>query len=293
MNNLPEITLVTRTFQPKTDHQTFDQKKLATEFIEPLKALTHNNTSIKEIIIVTNTEVHNQYAEIPDRFNTPPSHSALKTILCNDETQLLLNGIPIKLISCKQWGKNAGSANALNQALSLVQTPYVMFWSAELSIHAHHISTALSQLKSHKLSVIGFLRNNWKTHYPWNIPQNTGAIWHTAALQSLQGFSLYCDGNNEQYCTLESGQQALIAGMEDYHALLRLLISNKNALWGMIGEDSPIHWQIKSDLRNQIKINRQAKVMEHYLTYFEKKHRLQLNQLLHQNEHRFAFKTKN
>ncbi len=277
-------TLVTRSFQPQKNIVNFDILLFKKRFLQPLQKLTSKNQYLKEIIVLINGETDNQFAEAADDNGQFPTVFYLQQL-----TNLAINGIAIRPIVCKRWGLNVGSASALNMGLQNVSTDLVMFWSAEMDISGRQMNQAIDVMYQEKLNLLGFLRDDWFYHPSRCIPQNTAAIWKTKNLKKIDGFSEFCNGNHQTMITLEDGAQALLAGMEDFHALIQLSAIKKNFSWGMIGSNRPIKWNINQNKRNQLKIKRQETVMNKYIKLLKPKDSIQIYNRVFKKIQRYEF----
>ncbi len=273
MNNNSDIndcTLVTRTFQPNATMDSFDKDKSAkvkfdedkfAKFVDRLNKITSGDTSFKKVVVVLNGDTNSDHSERINKDKKLPSQCYLEQKF----SVIRINDIPIKIVVCNDnWGLNAGSGKALNDGLKEVETERVMIWSAEMEITSTQVKKALETMNDNDLRLIGFLREGYKNFLPWRCVQNTAVIWHRADLEFIEWFDVGCDGTKDVNVCVKN-QPFLKAGMEDFHAYLRLRDKKQDFKWGMIGKDSPIVWTHENDTRNQNKIARQKAVMSAYM----------------------------
>ena len=262
------ISLVTRTFQPKKDKNTFDVEKFKNKFVKPLKKIMQGNVFSKTYVVV-NVEINNPYAEIKiDGISA--SHFYINQFFSEE-----INNNKIEVIDLEDWGQNAGSANALTTGLKAAHkegVKYVMNWSPEMDFDGDFVKKGLDVIIEKDLFVVGYLRDFWWKKFQWLMVQNTASIWNVDKLISVNGFSKYCDSNPSTLYSEEYGEISL-QGMEDFYSLLLLSNKYEDFKWAMIGSDNPITWTIDTDpntengLRNLKKIYRQSFVMKHYVSH--------------------------
>jgi len=113
------------------------------------------------------------------------------------------------------------------------------------------------------------LRERWWERPQWNIAQNTAAIWNIKILEEIGGFAPECDGTGETINVSDFGEVPL-AGMEDFHAILRAMKIRPDLRWGMVSRESPLTWDVnfpagsERERNHLIKIARQYQVMKIY-----------------------------
>lgn len=278
-----DCTIIIRTFQPKKEDFTFDIEKLKNKDIIPLEQISKSN-SVKKIIVVLNGDFNSNFSEIADIKGELPSYKYLKEL-----TNFKINGVELEPAICTTWGSNAGSATALNFGLNKVETDLVMTFSPEMKIDDIQLDSAINTMVNEELNVLGFLRKDWEKFIARCVPQNTAAIWKTEDLLNIGGFSSFCNGSNGHTITLDDGTKTDLAGMEDFHALIRLIKKIKDFSWGMIGENQPIVWANENDKRNEIKIKRQEIIMNQYLKIIQPNDTIQLYSELYKNIKRYNF----
>ncbi len=258
------IALVTRTFQPNKNRDTFDLERFQERFVTPLNNLRSGNVFDK-IFIIVNIEKGNKYAE-----ETTDGISASKYHITKQFKEEVDNGT-IVVVDLDDWGKNAGSANALTMGLLAARgnnIKYVMNWSSEMDIKPEMVLNCLGSIKKDGYNVIGFLRDFWWKKHQWLIAQNTASIWNVNSLIAVNGFSTYCDNNTKSISSYEHGTVPL-QGMEDFYSMLLMSKNDKNFKWAMLGRSNPIKWNMETEgeegKRNEKKVYRQYHVMEHYV----------------------------
>lgn len=255
---------VTRSFQAGKNAETFNKNIFA-----------KNEKAVKNLLLIEEVEKliiatcgGGKFTEIPDINGVLPTVASFqKAFPMEVESGRLI------LHACVDWGDNRGSATALNDGLAIAKklgAKWVMNWSQEIECDSHLIYEALTHAERHNLLVIGALRQNWWERPQWTLPQNTISIWDTEILSSIKGFASECNGTGETVTTKEYGKVSL-AGMEDFHAMLRIMKNNPESFrWGMIRRLTPLKWDTdfqedpKRELAHLKKIARQPLVMEEY-----------------------------
>lgn len=262
------ICLVTRTFQPRKDIDSFDLERFEQKFLKPLKKMIKGNIIFKKVIVLVNVEEGNKFAEILNEDNISPSEYYIKENL-KEEVEL---GI-LEILHVKDWGQNAGSARALRQGGEYAESldmDYLMNWSAEMDISVYDIISAFEIMKNNNHDVMGFLREKWWLKFQWAISQNTASIWRIKPLSKVGYFSNFCDEETSSVDSEAYGKIHLM-GMEDFHAMIRMLNNDSSFSWGMHGLKEPIQWKYESDLSTELgllnakKIYRQEKVVYYYI----------------------------
>ncbi len=230
------------------------------------KLLSFQNIDV--LYVAVNAERGNPLSEQIDNENKTPTMHALSRVFANE----VVSG-RLVLVAVHDWGKNPGSARAISHVIGMLplHAEYVAVLSQELDLDEPLFSAAYGLARDNDLSVIGFLREHWNEKFQWQLPQNTGAIWNVFQLRRIGAFDPACDGTGEtiRVHSPELGEiDAPVAGMEDFHAMLRMFREDpKGFSWGMIGGSSPLRWDVSfpegSDrLKNHLtKVERQAVVM--------------------------------
>lgn len=274
------LIAVARTFQAGTgpNGKEFNTDYFSEKVTGPIKDLLAGSEKVVSgIVVVVNTEKNNPLAEgIYDSGQTPSTLALMETF-----PEEISNGRMIVHL-CHNWGNNPGSGNALNEGIEIAQgmgAELAMCWSPEIEMNGYRISEALGFMEKRNLSVVGFLRENWWQKPQWHISQNTAAIWDIKILQNVGGFSPECNGTGKTVTTEEFGEVSL-AGMEDLHTMLKILKSNPNFRWGMIGRSNPLKWNtdfpagserllnhLKKVARQGIVMSEWAKLIFPYLSY--------------------------
>lgn len=267
------VSVVTRTFQPGTGPggKDFDSDYFSKRVKKPIENLLQFDEAVKRVVVVVNGEEQSKLGEIPDENGYTPSIYALKEAF----SEAIDNGrMIIKL--CKNWGPNPGSAVALNEGLELVKaqgdTSWVLNWSPEIEMDGYRVREALKHAEQRGLNVVGILRERYWERVQWQLPQNTACLWDIETLEAVDGFDSWCNNTGRTVCLDEHGEVS-IAGMEDFHALLRIMKREDLELrWGMVGHRNPMVWhtdfeQNSSRRRRHLeKVARQKEVIDVYCT---------------------------
>lgn len=125
------------------------------------------------------------------------------------------------------------------------------------------IAQGLSHAERHDLSVVGFLRQGWWEKPQWKVAQNTAALWDIEMLSAVNGFAPECNGTGRTVQTKEYGDVP-IAGMEDFHAMLRMLKQFSVLRWGMVGITEPLFWDTDFEPSSEREHNHLKKVARQY-----------------------------
>ncbi len=255
--------VVTRVFQAGVSLENYDHSRLE-PVIKSLKRILASE-EVAGLIVVTNTEPNNHLAEIPDQNGKSPTQSILEEKLPDSR---------ISFVSCVEWGKNPGSANAVSDGCKVAiakGAKLVMVWSPELQVTPSHITRALSFMESRHLEVVGFHREGWYEKLQYHVFQNTGAIYRSEVLQANEFFAKDCDGLEGRTVNVVGFGEVPLAGMDDFHFLLRHLKSAGKVRWGMVCRDTPLPWQTNFEpgsqraLQHAQKVARQEAVMYQYI----------------------------
>lgn len=263
---MEKVAVVARSFQPGTGEggKKFDTELFGRIVARPISRLLKAEV-VRDIIVVVNGELGNEHAEFQNSQGVTPTMTALKDYF---PEEILSGKIITKL--CLNWGPNPGSAIALNEGLGIAQRlenlKWLMNWSPEIEMDGRRIELGLAHAERYNLSVVGFLRQGWWEKPQWHVVQNTSALWDINELATVQGFNRECNGTGQMVKTLEYGDQPL-AGMEDFHALLRIMKQSPNLRWGMVGKAEPLFWDTDFPagprLDNHLKkVARQDQVMQ-------------------------------
>ena len=264
-----KVYVVFRTFQPKTGpngEKEFDKNNFEKVAKSVRDLLLRSEKVIEKIIVVVNVEKGNSLAEgIYSNGQTP-------------STLALMEAFPEEIKSgrmiihlCYNWGNNPGSGNALNEGIEIAQkmgAELAMCWSPEIEMNSRRIKEALRFMRKKNFFVVGFLRENWWSKTQWLLPQNTAAIWRIKELLSVGGFSPECNGTGKTVLTEEFGEVSL-AGMEDFHAILKLFKMYPNFLFGMIGKSNPLIWDTDFPDGSERLLNHLKKVARHEFIMIE------------------------
>jgi len=175
---------------------------------------------------------------------------------------------------CFTWGQNSGSGAPMNSIINSMQNngvTHVLVLSKEIILPKRVLGGALEMMaqQSRKLNAVGFYRQGWWEHLPQRVPQNTACLWRIESLLERDGFDPRCDGDGS---TIDVGGQSVpIAGMEDFHLLLRQMKWRPDSFyWGMFGASHPLRWDVSAKNadelhRHQMKLRRQEYVMQQYV----------------------------
>lgn len=230
-------TIVTRLFQAGANAETFKQEVFdkASHSIRALLA----SREVQGVVIVTNIEAGNRYAEIVDDEGIAPTTRAVQKAFADEQDR-------VTVIQCHDWGQNPGSAHAVTVgcqgAIRRYDSQHVMVWSSELVVQPQHLSLALAFMESRRLDVVGFHRESWYEGLQYHVFQNTGAIYRRDVLEKGHFFSKDCDGISGRMITTPDHGEVLLAGMDDFHFLLRYLRDNGSVRWGMVCRRQPLAW---------------------------------------------------
>lgn len=263
-----EVGVIVRSFQRGANNESFDKNM----FDAAVKSSISNVISSRHVhtLVVVTPGDGGKFSEVVTDDQTPTG-AAIKAAFPTD----VKSGRIITHVMKKDWGHNPGSTTALNEGLDIVARrglPYVLCWSPELRATTAHVSRLLTYMKKHDVAVCGLTRQRWwERAQQWGTFQNTGALWSVQRLKAIDGFDVSCDGDGVTTVQTEYGP-APLAGMEDFHAFLRMLVTfGKEVRWGQICRRDPIEWRrshIKPGSERfgefMTKISRQAYVMEAY-----------------------------
>jgi hypothetical protein len=253
---MSEITLITRSFQSGAGKGVeFDDIYFESNVVKPIKnILTFKN--IKQIMIISNGDQRINFSEALLDKNRTPTITAFEIHFANE-----IRSNRIICHTSTNWGENPGSATALNEGIEIArkETDWVLLYSTEIKLNENIIADAFCQAKKNKLAVIGFLREYWQQRIQWQVVQNTAAIWNIPSLLKVDLFAQECNGMGETIY-LEPYGDISIAGMEDFHAMLRMLKNDFNFRWGMIGQDNPLPWNVNFEAGSQREFSHNKKV---------------------------------
>ncbi|MBA7619625.1 hypothetical protein ES703_26964 [subsurface metagenome] len=267
---MEKVIVVARSFQAGTGEggKEFDPGVFEKQVATPIRRLLKFEDVVKGIIVVTNGETGNLLAEIPNAEGITPTMRAITQMFSHEVT----NGRIITHL-CTNWGPNPGSAIALNEGLEIAKKEkdinWILNWSPEIEMDGYLIRQGLAHAEQRNLSLVGFLRQNWWERPQWNVVQNTAALWKIKLLSSIDGFSPECN-ETDRTIPVEGFGEVAVAGMEDFHAMLRILKQNPDFRWGMIGRKEPLFWDTsfkpgsEREQRHLSKVARQYAVMQIY-----------------------------
>lgn len=262
---MEKVAVVARSFQAGTGEggKPFDKEMFERLVASPISRLLKAEV-VQEIIVVINTEPGSKLAEIVSA-GISPTKQALKDRF-PEETR----SERIRILYCDNWGPNPGSAIALNYGLDIAckkGVKWVLNWSPEIEMDGSRIKLGLAHAERYHLSVVGFLRQSWWEKPAWHVAQNTASLWNIEVLNRVNGFSPDCNGTGRTIKTIEYGDVSL-AGMEDFHAMLKILKAMSTLRWGMVGRAEPLFWDTdfpagSERLTNHLKkVARQDQVMQ-------------------------------
>jgi len=265
------IGVVTRSFQAGVgdNEKPFNTEEFERRVRLPIQRLLHCECVVL-VIVMVNTEPGNPLAEIiSEEGGLSPTERALRDSFPNEISSKRLIVRP-----CSDWGKNPGSAVALNQGDDVAREcgmATVLHWSPEIQLTDYHLHQLMMHAEQHQLMVTGLLRQRWWERAQWNVAQNTAALWNLHLLKQVGGFDPRCNGTGETINVPEYGDVPL-AGMEDFHAMLRIMKLSPvdNFRWGMAGRSEPLIWDVNfpagssREKNHLIKVARQYAVMRQW-----------------------------
>lgn len=265
-----KIVVVTRTFQAGKTFETFDIQKFERGVVAPIKKLLSTAPqSLSNIVVVACGEPGSEYAE-EIRNNETPSIVHLKQAF---PEEVASHRIITSL--CSQWGRNRGSATALNAGVEIadeLSATHALTWSAEIDLDGFMLSGMLSHYNRFNLDLVGCLRNRWYQRLQWMFAQNTCALWNMKTLTSIGGFNPDCNGDRKSTVKTAEFGDVPLAGMEDFEAYLRASKASGSFLrWGITETAHPAIWNLAlkkpeaEDYADHVKkIARQELVMAEY-----------------------------
>lgn len=263
---MDKVAVVARSFQAGTGQggKPFDKEIFERLVASPISQLLKSQI-VRNIIVVVNTEPGNKLAEIASN-GVSPTKQAL-----SDRFPAETGPNKMIVTGCENWGPNPGSAIALNKGLEIAENlpeiKWLLNWSPEIEMDGSRIELCLAHAERYNLSVVGFLRQSWWEKPQWHVAQNTASLWNITTLSGVNGFSAECNGTGKVVKTAEYGDVPL-AGMEDFHAMLKILKKNGTLRWGMVGRAEPLFWDTdfpagSERLANHLKkVARQDQVMQ-------------------------------
>lgn len=266
---MERVIVVTRSFQRGVGGEKgkpFDACEFEQKVALSIKRLLKDEV-VKSIVVMVNGEPGNRLAEIQTQGETPTMTAML------DYFPEAIKSGRIIVSLCTNWGDNVGSGTALNEGLKIAQgqndIKWVLNWSPDIEMDGNRINHGLAHAERHNLSVVGYLRQNWWERPQWNVAQNTACLWNIEKLSAVNGFSPECNGTGRT-TNIEGYGEVSVAGMEDFHAMLRMMKQFQELRWGMVGRAEPLFWNTDfkpgSDklLDHQKKVARQYAVMQIY-----------------------------
>jgi len=260
---MKKVTVVTRSFQAGTGFggKDFDMDLFTEKVAAPISKLL-GFENIEKIVVTTNGQTDHKLAEIVTDGECPTILALTKSF-----PDQMNNGRIIPHI-CYSWGNNPGSGVALNESAQIAKklgAEWILSWSPEIEMDGYFINQALTLAEQRNLDVVGGLRQKWWLKPQWAVAQNTAALWHLEALlNGVNGFSDECNGTGETVNTAEFGEVPL-AGMEDFHAMIRMMKNDSRFRWGMIKRSSPLRWDTNFESGSEREANHLKKVARQYL----------------------------
>lgn len=261
-----KLTVISRLFQAGATDQSYDMAKFAGAVKAFRKILVSDE--VERLIVVTNTEAGNKLAEVVDAEGLAPTTLAIRSEFANE-------GDRVVVVQYDKWGKNPGSAMAVTygceEAIRRGTSGLIMPWSSELCVTPAQIARAIAFMEQRFLDVVGFHRQNWMHKLQYHVFQNTGAIYRLETLVKNGFFSADCDGNTGRTLEVPNFGTVPLAGMDDFHFLLRALQNQGTVRWGMVCRDKPLPWNVNFEpgsqraLQHAQKVARQEAVMYQYI----------------------------
>ncbi len=271
MTNKNSLAIVLRSFQTGADELSFNKSYFEINVADRIKNVL-GSECVKKIIIISNGDPDSEHSEkVNDQGLTPTYNAVIQHFKQEVDNQIIICHI------CRSWGLNPGSATALNEGIKIAEDnnfTWVMCWSPELILDKGKIEKGLFLANEMNLDALGFLRERWWEKTQWNMIQNTGAIWKIETLKKIGLFDKICNGTGETVTidkSVNNTGKALLAGMEDFHALLKIYSACPEFKWCMAGVSDPLKWDTDfsdSNSRKQrfeIKVARQFQVMKEYV----------------------------
>ena len=262
-----KLTVISRLFQAGATAASYDVATFARAAKAFRKILVSDE--VERLIVITNTELGSKLAEKVDAEGLAPTTLAVRSEFASE-------GERVVAIQYDEWGKNPGSAMAVTygckEAIRRGTSGLIMPWSSELSVSPAQIARAIAFMESRNLDVVGFHREGWFHKLQHKVFQNTGAIYRLGALTKNGFFSADCDGNAGRAIEVSGFGLVPLAGMDDFHFLLRALKNQGTVRWGMVCRDAPLPWNVNFEpgsqraLQHAQKVARQEAVMYQYIT---------------------------
>lgn len=260
---MERVSVVVRSFQAGAGDggKIFNKEIFERMVASPISRLLKTKV-VQNIIVVVNGEEGNKLAELPSGGITPTIKAVFERFPNECASERIIRSV------CTKWGPNPGSAIALNWGLDIAreksETKWILNWSPEIEMDGSRIELSLIHAERHNLSVIGFLRQGWWEKPQWKVVQNTAALWDIKKLLEVNGFDPKCNGTGQTVKTQEYGDVPL-AGMEDFHTLLKMAKKFPDMRWGMVGRAEPLFWDTDFPSGSDREINHLKKVARQYL----------------------------
>lgn len=261
-----KVTVISRLFQAGATAETYDMAKFAVTVTAFRKILASDD--VRRLVVVTNTEAGNKLAEVVDANGVAPTTLAVQSEFADE-------GDRVVAVQYNQWGKNPGSAMAVTygcgEAIRQGETELIMPWSSELAVTPSQIARAIAFLESRGLDIVGFHRQGWFHKLQYHVFQNTGTIYRLKTLVDNDYFSADCDGNSGRTIEASGFGAVPLAGMDDFHFMLRTVKNVGSIRWGMVCREAPLPWNVNFEpgsqraLQHAQKVARQEAVMYQYI----------------------------
>lgn len=271
------VIAVTRSFQGGATFDSFDVTKFNKGVVGPIqKLLSTAPPELAGIAVVSCAEAGSKYAEEvrpgideTDTERTPTIH-----FLHEAFPEEVKSGRIVPVL-CKDWGLNAGSANALNAGITVARkhdAGNVLLWSPEIDLSGHMLTEMINHMDQHALKLVGYMRNRWYQRLQWAFAQNTCALWNVDILKMIGDFNPTCNGDGITTISTPEFGEVPLAGMEDLEAYFRASAAlGEFVRWGAVGMRHPAVWNLALKVSgtreyddNAKKIARQGLVMDEY-----------------------------
>ncbi len=273
MEHAQSITVVLRSFKSDAGSTNTNQpianleewRSYARSLCYPIEQVLAS-PYVRHVYVAINGESGSKLAEIADRNGSTPTSRLVSETFSSDR---------VTPIVCPNWGLNPGSCGAINQVIKKItgdsnQTQWLLVLSKEIQVNPMIIGEMVRTSDLYHLAACGCFRQNHWERYQWGVAQNTICLWDWKTVEECGGFDTRCDGSAGDTISVD-GNEVLIAGMDDFHLMLRIQKRyGKQWRWGMVMTSDPLYWDVSAknatELHNHnMKVLRQEKVMHHYL----------------------------
>ena len=233
---------------------------------DPIKRMTSTAPpSLRQIVVVSCGDPTSPLSEAVADDGTTPMMRAVKEAFPEEVERDF-----IKVVLDTSWGKNAGSASALNAGWRATDDGVnntVLSWNPDFHLPGHILACGMEHMHRYNLALCGFYRKRWFERFQWGTFQNTATLYDMELLREHGGFSTRCDGNEGETISIGDTKVRLM-GMDDFYFYLTILKNTGKILpWGMYGVMTPSNWEtdFPDDDRKQAdfneKVSRQLVVM--------------------------------